>query len=165
MARTKLNIGVILKHLDLQNLELYAALRQNEEERKEFDRVLAYALPMWFAGTFNGDDQINLMLDFNRHVNIEWRNLDGHPELRAKVLGAIGLGHVVKHDFHFREPEKRVGALTALLMRQYPDIRKDEVTLWCSVNSEATVIELCSLWGVQDTEKQTIIDAYRKIVS
>ena len=165
MAKTKLNFTIILKHLDLKNLELYEVFHHNAEERKEFDRVLSYVLPLWFSGTFNGDDQINMMLSFNRYVNIDWWNLDAHPELRAKVLGAIGLGHVVKHDFHFREPQRRESALTALLTQQYPDIRKDEVLLWCSINSEAALTELCSMWGVQDTEKESIIETYRKMVS
>jgi hypothetical protein len=165
MAKTKLNFGIILKHLDLKNLELYEAFRNNQEERKEFERVLSYVLPLWYSGVFGGEDQFNLMMKFNRQVNIDWWSLDGHPELRAKVLGAIGLGHVVKHDFHYHEPQRKENALMALLMECYPDIRKDEVQLWCSVNSEAVLFELCSNYGVQEKEKEQIIDQYRKAVT
>jgi len=165
MAKTKLNFGVILKHLDLRNLELYEAFRSNEDERKEFDRVLTYVLPLWYSGVFSGEDQLNLMLKFNRHVNVDWWATDGHPELRAKVLGAIGLGHSVKHDFHYREPQRRENALMGLLSQKYPDIRKDEVQLWCSVNSEANLIELCSDYGVQETERDQIVEQYRKIAA
>ncbi len=161
----KLNLSVILKHLDLRNLELYEALRGNEEERKEFERVLAFVLPLWYSGMFGGEDQLNMMIDFNRHVNIDWWNLDRHPELRSKVLGAIGVGRVIKHDFHYRERRPSGTALEALLMQQYPDIRKDEIMLWCSINSEATLIEMCSSWGVQEDDKKSVIDAYRKVIS
>lgn len=165
MANHKLNLSVILKHLDLRNLELYEALRGNDADRKEFEKNLAYILPLWFSGTYSGKDQLTLMLDFNRHVNIDWFNLDGHPELRAKVLGAIGLGRVVKHDFHYRERRASESALTAFLSQRYPDIRKDEIKLWCSINSEGTLIEMCSAWGIQKDEKTNIVEAYRKIVS
>lgn len=165
MAKTKLNFGIILKHLDLRNLELYEAFRQNAEERKEFDRVLAYVLPLWYSGVFSGEDQVNLTIKFNRQVNVDWWNLEGHPELRAKVLGAIGVGKVVKHDFHYREPQRGESALMGLLAACYPDIRKDEVQLWCSVNSEASLVELCSDYGVQETEREKILEQYRKIAT
>lgn len=160
----KLNFGIILKHLDLKNLELYEAFRPSQEERKEFDRALAYILPLWFSGILSGEDQISMMLNFNRYANIDWWNLEGHPELRAKVLGAIGPGHAVKHDFHHRAPQRRESALTAFLEQRYPDIRKDEITVWCSRNSEAALVELCAAWGIQDKEKEEIIEEYRKMV-
>jgi hypothetical protein len=165
MAKSKLNLTVILKHLDLRNLELYEAMRGNEEERKEFDRVLGYLLPLWYSGTFGSEDQISLMIDFNRHVNLDWPNLEGHPELRAKVLGAIGVGHVVKHDFHYRTRTTAGDALKAFLEQSYPDIREDEVQLWCSRNSITTLTEMCSRWGIQDIDKSAIIDAYKKLVT
>lgn len=165
MAKTKLNFTIILKHLDLRNLELYEAFRQNAEERKEFDRVLSYVLPLWYSGTVNGDDQISLALTFNRHVNIGWWDLDGHPELRAKVLGAIGLGRVVKHDFHYRDQRRGENVLLAFLSLRYPDIRKDEIQLWCSTNSEAALTELCLAYGVQEKERIQIIEAYRKVAA
>ncbi len=161
----KLNLSVILKHLDLRNLEVYEALRGNEEERKELDRVLSFILPLWYSGIFGGEDQLKMMIEFNRQVNIGWWDLEGHPELRAKVLGAIGVGHVVKHDFHYRERRSSETPLETLLMRKYPDIRKDEIILWCSHNSEATLTEICSSYGVQDKEKTSVIDSYRKLIS
>jgi hypothetical protein len=161
----KLNLSVILKHLDTRNLEIYEAFRSNEAERKELDKNLAYLLPLWFSGTYSGEDQLTMMLDFNRHVNLEWSALDGHPELRAKVLGAIGLGRAVKHDFHYRERRATENALTAFLNNRYPDIRKDEIALWCLRNSEATLVDMCSIYGIQEKETADIVESYRKVIS
>jgi hypothetical protein len=163
MAR-KVNLTMLLKHLDLRNQALYEALRHNEEERKELDRMLAYILPLWMSGATDPKEQIRLALSFNQHVNISWWELDGHPELRAKILAAIGPGRVIRHDFQARTNTK-ITALKDLLSRLYPDIRQDEVQLWCSKNSEATLIELCSDLGMQEKERDTIITEYRNTVS
>lgn len=164
MAKGRLNLSVILKHLDSNNFEVYECYRQNEADRKEFDRMLAYILPLWMSGVQNGRDQVALTLAFNQHVNIGWRELDGHHELRAKVLAAIGPGKPLRHDFHLREQRKQ-NALTELLVRRYPDIRKDEVGLWCRRNSEANLIDLARDHGLQQKDIDRILEEYRRVVT
>lgn len=163
MAQGRLNLTVLLKHLDTNNFEVYEAYRHNEAERKELDRLVGYMLPLWMSGTANGAEQARITLEFNRHVNIDWRELEGHPELRAKVLAVIGSGKQVKHDFHHRGTRKQT-ALTALLAQQYPDIRKEEIALWCRTNNEAALVELCRSLGVQQKEREAIVDEYRNFV-
>lgn len=160
----QMNLKAILRNLDLRNLEIYEALRHNETDRKELEQRLSYVLPLWMCGTLNGRDQLELMINFNRHINLDWLELQGHPELRAKVLAAIGLGKVVQHDYHTRK-QRRMSALMGLLSEAYPDIRQDEVQLWCSINSEAALIELCADHGTQDAERQAIVTEYRELTS
>lgn len=165
MAKSRLNLSVLLKHLDQRNLGLYEAFRHNSEDRKELDRLLAYVLPLWVAGSDNGRDQIAILIEFNRHINLAWNELNDHPELRAKVLGSIGLGYQVRHDFHYRATRERTTALRELLVQRYPDIRVDEIRLWCAVNSEANLIELCARYGVQQHEREPILNEYRKVLA
>lgn len=165
MAKSRLNLSVLLKHLDQRNLGLYEAFRHDAEDRKELERLLAYVLPLWVAGSDNGRDQIAILIEFNRHVNLNWNELSAHPELRAKVLGSIGLGYQVRHDFHYRPTRQRITVLGDLLTQRYPDIRTDEIRLWCMVNSEANLIELCAHCGVQQHEREPILNEYRKVVA
>lgn len=164
MAKSNLKLNVLLKHLDLRNPEIFAALSQTEADRKELERALAYLLPLWVSGTIEGRDQIALMFTFNQHVNIGWSELDQHPELRAKVLASVGLGRVVRHDYQARERRKAT-TLLDFLSRRYPDIREPEVELWCATNSEADLIALCRDYGMQEDARRVIIDEYRNMVT
>jgi hypothetical protein len=159
-----LNIHTILKHLDLNNFGVYKVIKPNQEERKELDRALSYILPVWMAGCTSNTDQFHLMKRFNKHVNHSWWELEKHPELRAKVLAAIGPGRMVKHDLHLR-PHPQQTALTGFLSNRYPDIRKDEVFLWCMTNSEAILIEMCKDYGVQGEDQEKLLGEYRSLVS
>lgn len=164
MATSNLKLNVLLKHLDLRNLEIYAALSQTETDRKELERAFAYLLPLWVSGTVEGRDQIALMFGFNQHVNVGWSELEAHPELRAKVLAAIGLGRVIRHDYQARV-RRNTTALLEFLSRRYPDIREPEVSLWCAINSEADLIALCRDYGIQKDARRAIIDDYRNMVT
>jgi hypothetical protein len=159
-----MNLKVILKHLDQRNLQIYEAFRHNEADRKELDQLLAYVLPLWMSGTLNGQDQWFLTKEFNKYINRGWWELDRHPELRAKLLASIGPGHVLQHDYHARA-RRRTTALMILLERPYPDIRQDEVRLWCAVNSEATLLDMCSNYGIQEKDREPILNEYRNLVS
>ncbi len=164
MAANQINLQTVLKHLDLGNLNLYASYARREEDRKELDRMLSFIIPLWVSGCVNHAEQFNVMLAFNEHINLSWWELEGHPELRAKVLAAIGLGKVVRHNYHYRGRMRQTG-LTELLAYRYPDIRKDEVYLWCSINTEATLIEMCQNHGVQEAEREPILTEYRSLLS
>jgi len=164
MATKQINLHTVLKHLDLRNLNLYRSYSRRQEDRKEFERMLSFVLPLWMSGCVNHIEQFKLMLDFNEHINLSWWELEGHPELRAKLLAAIGLGKEVRHNFHFRRRGRQTG-LTELLAYRYPDIRKDEVYLWCSINTEAILLEMCQNHGVQETERETILNEYRSLLS
>jgi hypothetical protein len=159
-----LSISVLLKNLDINNMELYEAFRHDEITRKELERSLAYMLPVWVSGCALGSDQIPVMLAFNKHVNLNWKDLDSHPELRAKVLATVGLGREIRHDFMMRQPRPKQTALMELLRQKYMDIRKDEVVLWCRKNSEQDLFQLCGDHGVQAKDRELILSEYRKLL-
>jgi hypothetical protein len=165
MVDYKININVVLKHLDAHNLEVYAAFRHQEAERKELDRMLGYILPIWSAGIASALEQYEMIFRFNEQVNLGWQELKDHPELRAKVLAVIGPGKVVRHDFHPRKIAAHETQLGGLLALRYPDIRKDEIGLWCAVNTEVALLELCDRYGVQIKERDGIISEYRRAVN
>jgi hypothetical protein len=165
-AKFKINLNVVLKHLDRHNLEIYEAFKHKEVERKELDRLLGYVLPIWVSGIASSREQYDMVFQFNEQVNLGWNELKDHPELRLKVLASIGPGKEVRHDFHMRDQKPKPYAnLTALLTRRYPDIRPDEIGLWCSVNNETGLIELCDRYGVQVKERDAIFSEYRRAVS
>lgn len=155
-------LNVLLKHFDTNNMEIWETFRHNETDRKELERNLAYMLPLWMSGCANARDQINTTMAFNKHINLDWKQLDGHPELRAKVLAAIGLGKQVRHDFMMRSVRGKLTSLGELLLRRYPDIRQDEILLWCRVNTEPALIELCRDYGLQSKEQEAVLNEYRK---
>lgn len=165
MAKYTVNINVVLKHLDAKNLEIYQAFKPKEVERKELDRMLGYILPVWVSGIDSPRDQYEMVFRFNENVNLDWRELNNHPELRAKVLAAIGGGRTVRHDFHFRQAAGKQVNLSDLLERRYPDIRKDEIALWCTVNNESALIELCRNYGIQEKDQDAILLEHRRAVS
>jgi hypothetical protein len=145
-------------------MEVYEALKHNEEDRKELESVLHYLLPLWYCGLNDAQDQLNMMINFNRQINIDWVLLNEHPELRTKILAAIGLGHVARHDFHYRKQKKSISPLKSFLEQKYPDIKDDEIELWCHMNSETSLIDLCSIYGIQEKERTEIINCYRDIL-
>ena len=156
---------LVLKHLDAQNMEVYNAFAENEVERKELDNLLGYLLPLWFTGISGSADQFQMVLQFNEHANTSWNELKDHPELRAKLLAALGLGKTVQHEFHKRDISRSPKQLTALLTTRYPDIREEEIALWCSVNNETAVKELCDQYGLQEKDRDAIVAEYRKVLT
>lgn len=165
MPANKINLDVVLKHLDTNNLEIYSAFAHQEVERKELDTLLGYVLPVWMSGIASNGEQYEMILRFNEHVNQRWNELKDHPELRMKVLAVVGPGRPVRHQFHRRDAVATHANLTTLLRQRYPDIRKEEVALWCSVNNEAQLGEFCDEHGVQEKERDVIVNEYRRAVS
>lgn len=165
MPTNKINLDVVLKHIDANNLGIYAAFAHQEVERKEVDTLLGYILPLWVSGIASNDAQYDMIMRFNEQVNLRWNELKDHPELRMKVLAAIGTGRTVRHQFHKRDNVASHTNLTALLRRRYPDIRREEIALWCSVNNEAQLVEFCDEYGVQEKERDVIVNEYRRAVS
>jgi hypothetical protein len=165
MTKYNINLNVVLRAIDSKNFELYQAFRHQEVERKELDRMLGYILPIWVSGIASSSEQIDMTFAFNQYINIGWRELDKHPEMRAKLLALIGPGHTVRHDFHLREATANQTNLGKLLLLRYPDIRKDEINLWCSVNNEAALLDMCNQYGIQAKERDAILVEYRRAVS
>jgi hypothetical protein len=163
-TKHQINLNVVLRALDTHNMELYTAFKHKEVERKELERLLGYMLPVWMSSIENSQDQYEMVLRFNEFVNLNWSELKGHPELQAKVLAAIGTGKVVRHDYHMRKQSTVQTKLSDLLLQKYPDIRSEEIGLWCAVNNEAALRELCERYGVQSTERDTIFAQYRRVV-
>lgn len=160
----KLNLTVLLKHFDLKNMSVYEAYKSNDAERKELEQMLQYILPLWVSGVATAREQIEILFNFNEHINEGWWELGKHPELQAKLLASIGLGKQVKHDFQYRHKKNNTNKLNEFLRLRYPDVRIDEIRLWCLTNSEKVLSSLLDDYGIQNSEQTIILSEYRKVL-
>jgi hypothetical protein len=159
-----LNLTVLLKHLDLQNLSIYEANYQDEAKRKELERMLQYILPLWVAGVGNAREQLQILFPFNQHINQNWWELKNHPELQAKLLASIGLKKQLNHDFQYRGKKTNINRLDTFLRKHYNGIRRHEIEVWCRLNSEKILLSLLDDYGVQNNERESILAEYRKCI-
>jgi DNA-binding HxlR family transcriptional regulator len=163
--KKQLPIQAILRVLDQRKFNLYSALAKDESDRKELERMLGYILPRWMSGAVNEEDHQRLIIRFNRLANLGYHTLSKHPELQAKLLATVGLGREVKHNFFKANRASKTPLLDKLLRQQYPDLRKEEMRLWCRLNGASDIkriAEACS-WSEEDVE--AVVGEYKKTVT
>ena len=102
-----LNIFLVLEYLDENNMELYEAVKDDENLLKDLEKNIGWLIPQWFTGSPNEDVHRALILSFNELCNVGWHNFYKHPQLQAKLLASAGLGKSVRHKF-FRPSTKKL---------------------------------------------------------
>lgn len=161
----RLEVHTITRQLDQQNFGLYRKLKENEADCKEIEKMLGYTLPLWMIGSMNDGDHAELLWRFNRMANAGWyTSLAKHPELRCKLLACVGLGRETRHNFVKVTKAPSSTELEDLLRMKYPDIRSNEVLLWCRRNDEETVRDFAAVYGLQEDETDKVVSEYRKFV-
>ena len=155
----KLDIFSVLSYMDENNLGVYAALRDDPEMQKEFERNVSWMLPQWMAGSTNDDDHAALVENFNVLCNDMWFELYGHPELQAKLLACCGVGKT-KHKYFKPAKITNLGKMLAFLSHKYVDICEEEVELWVRRSEKADMVQLAEYLGFQKEQVKDLAKAY-----
>ena len=160
MAKSKLDIFAVLSYLDENNLEVYAALREDPDMLKELERTVTWMLPQWMTGAVRDADHAALVESFNAICNEGWFDLYGYPELQTKLLACCGTGRPVRHKY-FKPPKARNRRLMMeLLSHKYHDIREEEVELWVRRSDKAGMRRLAESLGYQKDKVKELTKAF-----
>lgn len=157
----KLDIFTLLEFLDQRNLNVYEALAEDPEVQREFEKNLGWLLPQWMTGASNDAAHRELVLRFNETCNVGWFEFNDHPELRAKLLAAVGLGKKTNHKFFKPGVKTKRDKLIDFIAQSYPDFRPEQLGLWCKTNSLDDLMELTEAAGLQKSEQDDLIQAYK----
>lgn len=148
----KLNLFMVLSYFDRNNMEVYSALREDENMQKELQKNLNWMLPQWMSGCHNDEEHRALVDKFNEMCNEKWFDLYQYPELQAKLLACCGLGKKVKHRFFKPSRARSTNKILDFLSHKYPDIREEEAVLWCKHNDVSSMKKLAQLLGYQEKD-------------
>lgn len=161
----KLDLFAVLGLLDKNELAVYPTLRGDADMLKEFEQMVGWLLPQWMTGANSEDDLIYLTLAFNEICNTRWFELSRHPELQAKLLAACGTGRATRHKFFKAKKNKVLTQISNLLSVKYPDIRDDEVLIWCQLNDQKDVKDLAEACGYQKDEVKKVLESYKRVIA
>ncbi len=157
-----MNLFQVLMELDRRNFDVFKELAVDEETLKELINLSGWMLPLWMTGSSNPNDERELVHEFDTFNDI-WDSTYGHPELRVKLLASCGSGISSPHRYVKRASAKYNSKVFELLRLWIPDIKIEEVELWCRKSTEENVRELAQLCGFQDKEIPPIIKAFQGI--
>ena len=161
--KNKLDLPALMHHFDLRNLGIYDSLAKDENAEAELSKMVNWVIPQWFSSSTNEQDERALVENFNENCNGVWKELSKYPKLQTKLLSSCGLGKQTKRRFYKLKRNSDTNKLMNLLEMVYPDIKNEEIYLWCEKNTEEDVRELCEYVGYQEKETNEIINLVGKI--
>jgi hypothetical protein len=161
----KLDLFAVLGLLDENELSIYSTLKGDADMLKEFEQAVGWLLPHWMTGSNSESDLVDLTTAFNEYCNGGWFALREHPDLQAKLLACCGLGSKTRHKFFKPKKDKVLTRISNLLKVKYPDIRDEEVLVWCRLNDKKDVQDLAEAWGYQKDEVKKVLDSYKKVMT
>ena len=160
MAKPRLDLFLILKHLDMQDFTVYDQLADDPELIKELDTQLGWLIPQWMTGGVTEQGHRAMIQKFDDTCNTVWGSLKNDPRMRAKLLAACGMGHPMKHKFTKPKGIKKNDPLYNMVLEVYPDARPEEVKLFLKGAGPEEVVDLCKSLGYQKDE----IDKIEKLL-
>lgn len=161
----KFDLFFVLKELDKNNLKIYESFENEEDLKKEIDKLLSWLLPQWMSASSNDDVEKFLTERVNFICNKSWFKIRNHPKLQAKLLSSCGPGKPIRHRYVKKHHTSSVPNIRILLEAGYPDIKEEEIILWCKKNSPQQVKEFAEENGYQQNEVDEIMKEYKKVTT
>ncbi len=153
-----------LASLDLNSLDLYERLSEDPEALAEHHKAIGWLLPQWMTASPTPASHKALVLMFDELCNPGWYELSNHPMLQTKLLALIGLGKRTQHKFFSRGGRaSATPELVAFLQLEYPDIRADEVSLFCRDSTLDDLHDLLYHHGIAVDKHAAIVKQYQKV--
>lgn len=146
----------LLNELDRNDHSAFSKI----EDKKELKAKLSWVLPQMMTSATNDKDHCALVMLFDEYCNDVWRELSSASELQLKLLSSIGLGKKTYHPFFKPMAGKKENELTRLIRREFPDIKRDEVSTFCRGVGVGEFNELLYKWGVPESEQGKLQELY-----
>lgn len=164
----KLDIQDVLSRLDKNDLHVFDSFSVNSTERVELSKNISWMIPQWATAAYTDAAHRNAVIMFDTLCNPGWGAFYKHPELQTKLLGVIGSGKTVRHRFFRPSYSGNRNYMNSMLVDMirvdHPDIRDNEVLLWCKTHDEEIVIDLMDADGIiSEKDRKEILKMYRKL--
>ena len=156
---SKLDLFSVLGYLDEGNMEVYSTLREDPDMLKELEQMVTWMLPQWMTGSTNDAKHAALVANFNEFCNVGWFKTYGHPELQTKLLACCGEGKT-RHKYFKPAKARNLRRIEELLRHKYEDIREEQVELWVSKSSKASLVRLAESFGYQKEQVKDLTKAF-----
>ena len=130
--------------------------RLTDEQKKAFSAWMM----MRYASSVQGRSSAQYLFMVNELVNKNFSDISKHPELQWLLLSACGSGKVEFHPY-IKPPnsKKKKDKISEFVYSVYPDLKRDELELFLSLNSKEDLKELAKNNGYDD---KTIADIFGK---
>lgn len=126
------------------------------EDKKELKAKLSWVLPQIMTSASDDADHRTLVMLFDEYCNDVWRGLSDASELQLKLLSSIGLGKKTYHPFFKPTASGKENELAKLLRREFPDIKRNEVSLFCRMIDSERFGDLLCRWGIPKDEQKKL---------
>ena len=160
--KRKINLMEVMGYLDSRDLQILDNYSNDIEKEKELLNMTNWIIPQWFSSSTNDNDEKSLVNNFNENCNSVWSNIYDHPKLKIKLLATCGLEKNVRRRFKKFNNSIISNRIRIFLETMYPDIRDNEVKLWCRNTTEEELVSLCKDFGYQNNEISEILKSFQK---
>ena len=145
------DVKSVMAALDRKDREFYT--HQNDTEQKS----ISMWLMMRYASSAQGAVAPHYLIMVNELVNKHFNDLSKHPELQWLLMTASGAGRTQYHPY-LKPPKasKKRDRVTELILRVYPGLNSQEISLLRSINSTQDLIQLALDHGCTDKELEEI---------
>lgn len=161
-AKPKIDLFLILKHLDSNDYTVYQQLSEDKELIKEFEKQVGWLIPQWMTCGVMENGHREMITRWIEKADQVWGSLAEYPELRTKLLAACGMGQPMKHKFTKPKGIKRKDPIYDLVLELYPGARPEEVPLFLKETSLEELLDLCKSVGYQKEELELVEKHYDK---
>ena len=100
MAKSNVDIFMLLSFLDENEMQIYKDFAEDKEVLSDLIKNVGWLVPQWMSSAQNDNDHRELVSKVNSIVNVVWLGISGNPELQTKLLACCGLGRTVRHKFY-----------------------------------------------------------------
>lgn len=153
----KLDIFDVLNAIDRRDGAFLG--RQDEDAKKAF----APRVVLRWAGSVRGREAAAYMTYMNEVVNVQFDDLNDHPELQFRLMAVCGAGSRQQHDWI---PMTKIGKaapkINAFLLRFWPLASASEIDLLLSKFDSTSFEEFVNGSGCSPEEAKSLIDAFNK---
>jgi len=152
-----LDITTLLVALDRGNTNVYNDAC-NSGNKIDIDKNISWLIPQWMVSSYNTDQHINLILNFENACNSGWQKFYHHPELQAKLLSVISGGNTTRHRFYPPSKKSKIknAELYNMLLVKYENIDEREMMLFCRDTTDEEVISLMNYAGIDIKSRKKI---------
>ena len=147
----KIQLKSMLAAIDRGDKNFYKNL--SPEQKKEFSPWLA----MRWASSCKGDYAEHYMLMVNDIVNVNFSDLNAHPELQWKLLAVCGVGRQQYHEWIKPPSKKGKNKIQAALAVLFPKLRSDELALFEKIHTKAELKQIFKDAAYNDKEIKAIL--------
>lgn len=148
--KQQIPLADMLRAIDTNNLSFYENL--SDDGKKEFSPWLAMR---WASNSDSHPEHYLLMV--NGLVNVDFSDLNHHPELQWKLLAVCGSGKSHRHSWVAPPKKGKLSRVLAFLRKLYPEAKQCDLEQLETLLDRDSIVQLAESAGLGDKEIKELL--------